>query len=81
MHSICDEIKTNSILDIEPSEVQNIQGEVLSNSSVLLKWQEPSDKNGILLYYKVIISDNRTIITETPYCIIDDLGEYMSGCT
>ena len=43
-----------------PSQVNNVAIEVLSNNSILVKWDPPTRPNGVITYYDIIVFNERT---------------------
>ena len=43
-----------------PSQVNNVAIEVLSNTSIAVKWDPPSRPNGVITYYDIIVYNEHT---------------------
>ena len=40
---------------VEPSRVTSLKFEVTSSTSATISWSEPTNKNGVLLYYAIVV--------------------------
>ena len=66
-------------LHVAPSRVNNVVVVATSNTSIIVRWDPPTNPNGILTNYSVFVFNNATEFNFTKFASSDTQEASVSG--